>query len=136
MQLENYKRSFLACKEGEEEEDLLIPIFNENETGMSIQHRNRSSLLQGNIETNLGRIEYTQNEMMGSGERRNTTVSINTKPKGIQQHRLRRSKTLRRKVLNTHKKELASIPIHVYDSLRVMVPSVASNKNASRVSNN
>lgn len=132
MQLENYERSMLAINEEEEgEQDLLVPIFNGHETNMSTEQANRFPLPQRGIENNSERIEHNHNAMT-HGQRRNM-ISVNTRLRGRQQHRLRRnkSKSLRR---NIHRNSnQASIPIRYYNSLRIMVPSVASNSNASKL---
>ena len=133
MQLENYERSMLANNE-EEGQDLLIPIFNGHETNMSTEQNDRSPSLQRGIENNSERVEHNHGAMT-HGQRGNR-ISVNTRLRGRQQHRQRRNKSnsLRR---NMHRNNnQTSIPIRHYNSLRIMVPSVASNKNASRVRHN
>ena len=118
MQLEKYVRNLLVDEDIQE-----IPIPTEFETDMSSRENNLSSS-EG---------EGNSLEFQNSHRETRSSLSVSTK---IHRHRQRRShnRLLRRNVKKNGK--ISSIPFQQYNSLRIMVPSVASNENASRVSQN
>ena len=120
MQLEKYVRNLLV---DEDTQEISNPIPTEFERDMSPRENNLSSS-EG---------EGNSLEFQNSRHETKPSLSVNTK---IHRHRQRRSQNrlLRRNVKKNGK--ISSIPFQQYNSLRIMVPSVASNENASRVSQN
>lgn len=117
MQLEKYVRNLLV---DEDTQEISIPIPTEFEIDMSSRENNLSSS-EG---------EGNSLEFQNSRHETKPSLSVNTK---IHRHRQRRSQNrlLRRNVKKNGK--ISSIPFQQYNSLRIMVPSVASNENASRI---
>ena len=119
MQLEKYVRSMLAK---EEDQEIMIPTLSEFESDMMSEDNNSLS----SSEQDANSLEFQNSK--------NQTKSGLSVHKKIHRNRQRgcQNKLLRRKLRKNRKTN--SIPIQQYNSLRVMVPSIASNENVSRVS--
>ena len=119
MQLEKYVRSMLAK---EEDQEIIIPTLSEPESDRMCEDNN-----------SLSSSEQDENSLEFQSSKSQTKSGLSVHKK-IHRNRQRgnQNKLLRRNLRRNRKAN--SIPIHQYNSLRVMVPSIASNENASRVS--
>ena len=128
MQLENYVRSMLTKNKLEAEggEDILVPVFASIESNMLITPNRSSS------EEDKGEAKHTG--VNNDFQRCHNRLRLSTRHRVRQQHKQRRNKA--KSLGGSVKRNKSSIPIHHYNSLRVMVPSIASNTNASKVIKN
>jgi len=117
MQLEKYVINLLAK---EDDREVLEPTSTESQTIMSIKDNNPS------FSQHDGKSSDLQNQTL----KYKSGVSVNAK---IHKNRLRRCQ--KRAIGKSIKKntKASSISLEQYNSLRIMVPSVASNENASRI---
>ena len=117
MQLEKYVINLLTK---EDDREVLEPTSTESQTIMSIKDNNPS------FSQHDGKSSDLQNQTL----KYKSGVSVNAK---IHKNRLRRCQ--KRAIGKSIKKnpKASSISLEQYNSLRIMVPSVASNENASRV---
>ena len=132
MQLEKYVRSVLIRKI--EERDNLIPSTDEHHINMA-GNTNASRVIQGEHDrtSNIDMAPSTHHEFDTYSSRCNafgvSSTQRNRKHRGIRRNKV---KSIRR-CANRNRRLAASISINDYNSLRIMVPSIASNTNASRV---
>ena len=135
MQLEQYVRTILV-KNTEETQNVIIPVLAEIQPSASMsRHQNASSSPQQQ-QQRVQQLDAEEKLTIISNlpSRCNNGISVNTRHRSRPQHRIRRTKhkSLARNIKRN--KKLASIPIQHYNSLKSMVPSIASNENTSRVS--
>lgn len=132
MQLEKYVRSVLIKKM--EERDNLIPSTDEHHINMA-DNTNASRVIHGEHDrtSNIDMAPSTHYDFDTYSSRCNvfgvTSTQRNRKHRGIRRNKV---KSIRR-CANRNRRLAASISIKDYNSLRIMVPSIASNTNASRL---
>ena len=132
MQLEKYVRSVLIKKM--EERDNLIPSTDEHHINMA-DNTNASRVIHGEHDrtSNIDMASSTHYDFDTYSSRCNvfgvTSTQRNRKHRGIRRNKV---KSIRR-CANRNRRLAPSISIKDYNSLRIMVPSIASNTNASRV---
>ena len=130
MHLETYERSILVSNA--EIAELSGPIFNAHEINMPIRP-NAATLYEV---VNRGDQDKSSNDHQPKPPNIsiNSVSRITTKIRSRKEYRPKSRTKLTFRRNNRRKSNHSSIPIRHYNSLRIMVPSIASNRYTSKVS--